>query len=144
MSPLKLQALDQEDLRVLSAQCQDAVLHTTEFAYQPARRRFAFSCSRFDWATPGSPAAAKPFLRRRAVVRFEHVARARFTGFDRAAGDGVLALLAIEFEPAEAPAGVVCLKFAAGAEVRLDVDCIEAELKDLDAAWTTAVKPVHD
>lgn len=143
MPSLKLQALDEQDLTVLSAQCQDAVLHTTDFSYQQALCRFAFVCNRFDWQAAGNGTARDDLVRRRAAVRFERVTRARFTGFDRAAGDGVLALLAIEFEPSETPAGSIRLKFAAGAEVRLDVECIEAELNDLGAAWTTAAKPDH-
>ena len=55
----------------------------------------------------------------------------------------MLALLAIEFEPAETPAGSIRLKFAAGAEVCLEVECIEAEIKDLGATWTTTAKPDH-
>ena len=55
----------------------------------------------------------------------------------------MLALLAITFEAAEDPSGVVMLHFAGGAAVRLDVECIEAELRDLGAAWGTRAKPVH-
>lgn len=143
MPSLKLQALDEEDLKVLSALCQDAVLHTTDFSYQPVHKRFAFVCNRFDWQTATYGRAARDFVRRQTVLRFERVKRARFSGFAGAPGGGALALLAIEFEPAETPAGSIRLIFAAGAEVCLEVECIEAELKDLDAVWTTAAKPDH-
>jgi hypothetical protein len=47
------------------------------------------------------------------------------------------------FEPAEEPSGVLTLLFAGGGAIRLEVECIEAELRDLGAAWRTRLKPEH-
>ena len=33
--------------------------------------------------------------------------------------------------------------YSGGAAVQLDVECIEAELRDLGAAWATRTKPAH-
>ena len=57
--------------------------------------------------------------------------------------DAVLNLLAVEFSETEAPSGVVTLTFSGGAAVRLEVECLEAELADLGPSWTTAACPVH-
>jgi Protein of unknown function (DUF2948) len=55
-----------------------------------------------------------------------------------------LVLLAIRFEPGEdAPEGDITLQFANGAAIRLRVDYIEAELKDLGGVWATKYKPDH-
>jgi hypothetical protein len=62
---------------------------------------------------------------------------------DQAAKDGVLNLLAVEFAETEAPSGVVTLTFSGGAALRLEVECLEAELADLGPTWTTAACPVH-
>ena len=51
MSELKLIALDAEDLSVLSANLQDAVLRIADIAYLPREKRFAAIANRFDWAT---------------------------------------------------------------------------------------------
>ena len=64
-------------------------------------------------------------------------------GIDMRRKDAVLALLAVSFEPAEAPAGSVTLHFADGAAIRLEVECIEAELKDLGPAWQAKSMPRH-
>ena len=64
-------------------------------------------------------------------------------GIDLQQKDAVLALLAITFEPAEVPSGTLTLHFAVVAAVRLQVECVEAELRDLGAAWSTSVKPKH-
>ena len=52
-------------------------------------------------------------------------------------------MLALTFETAEEPSGAITLHFAGGGAVRLEVECIEAELRDLGAAWRARSKPVH-
>src|SRR5690606_12046083 len=47
MGDLKLVALDSEDLKVISAHVQDAVLQVGEMAYRPAEHRFAAIANRF-------------------------------------------------------------------------------------------------
>ena len=55
----------------------------------------------------------------------------------------MLSLLAIQFEAGAMPAGAVTLVFAGGAAIRLEIDCIEAELRDLGAVWAAQSKPEH-
>ena len=142
MADLKLQALDGLDLAVLSALCQDAVVRVEDLAFDRRDRRFVLVCNRFD-GMPVADKGRRGYERRRTGLRFERVTRAQIAGFDVRAAGTVLALLAITFAPGDAPAGQITLQFAAGAAVRLDVDCIEAELKDLGAVWSTALKPDH-
>ncbi len=144
MTDLKLLALDPEDLGILSAHLQDSVLTVEDMAYLPRQQRFAAVLNRFDWHTALAPAKrrARP-LRRRAALRFERVGRARLQGLDLAAKERVLVLLAVTFEAGRTPGGTITLQFAGGAGIRLDVECIEAELRDLGAAWATRSKPDH-
>lgn len=51
MDKLKLIALDAEDLAVVSAHLQDAVLKVADMAYLPREKRFAMLVNRFDWAS---------------------------------------------------------------------------------------------
>ena len=69
---------------------------------------------------------------------------ARTSGIDRGRPNTVLELLAVHFEPTEAPAGQVTLVFAGGGAVQLAVEVIEVRLADLGATWATAAKPSHD
>ena len=55
----------------------------------------------------------------------------------------MLNLLAVQFEETEAPSGVVHLTFSGGGMLRLDVECLEAELADLGPAWTASACPAH-
>ena len=152
MTDLKLIALGPEDLQIVSAHLQDAVLTVADIAYLPREKRFAALLNRFDWAAAQSNPdvsmhdGAKPsFARRRAALRFEQVTAARLKGIDLADKKRVLNLLAIQFEPRGEgdPAGAVSLIFAADAAIRLDVEYIEAEMRDLGAVWATSSRPEH-
>lgn len=150
MTDLKLIAFDSEDLDILSAHLQDAVLKIGEMTYLKREQRFAVLLNRFDWSqapVDGSKArnGRKPYQRRRAALRLERVRGARTQGLDLARKDGVLELLTLRFEPTapENPSGTITLLFAGGGAIRLDVECVEAELRDLGAAWATKFRPVH-
>jgi len=141
MTDLKLIALDSEDLEVVSAHLQDAVIRVPDMGFARSDARFAILMNRFDWSqTAGRRSKG---LRKRAALHFEHVLSAATAGFDPAAPEGVLELLAITFSPGDAPAGTIELSFAGGGTVRLAVECIEARLTDLGAAWAAAAIPAH-
>lgn len=144
-SGLKLIALDSEDLEVVSAHLQDAVLNVAEMAYLKTERRFAAIANRFDWseALSGARGRRKPFTRRRTGLRFEQVLGAQLANIDLSDKKQMLNVLAIRFEPTAAPEGYVIISCAGGAAIRLHVAYLEAELKDLGAAWATRSKPDH-
>jgi hypothetical protein len=138
---LKLAALDEEDLAVLSAHVQDAVLKVADMAYLPKEGRFVVAMNRFTWEQADGKRA---YERRRAALTFDRVRAAKTSRIRRDQGDAVLELLAIEFDPSDRPAGAIALIFAGGAAVKLEVECIEARLADLGAAWATTARPSHD
>jgi hypothetical protein len=142
MENLKLIALDPEDLRVLSCHLQDSALRVADMVYLKDEMRFAAIVSRFDWER-ATQAADGAYQRRRSGVRFERVTAAQVQGIDLKQKDAVLALLAVTFEPAEEPSGTLTLLFAGGGAIRLQVECIEAELRDLGAVWRAHTKPEH-
>jgi hypothetical protein len=142
--PLKLAALDDEDLLVLSAHVQDAVLRAGDLVWSPSRHRFALAMNRFAWETVESGRRHRPYQRRRSAMHFDRVIAVKSVGIDRAAPDRILSLLAVEFTAGDAPAGEIRLLFAGGSEIRLSVECIEAQLADLGAAWQTNARPAHD
>jgi hypothetical protein len=143
MPPLKLIALDAEDLGVVSAHLQDAVLRVGDIGYQPKERRFAAIVNRFDWLHEGVR-RTKGHQRRRTAVRFEHVTSVQRNAIGQGSPDAVLSLMTVEFRETVAPSGVITLIFAGGGAIKLSVECIEAELRDLGAAWSTPNRPDHD
>ena len=146
MPDLKLVALDTEDLNVLSAHLQDAVLRVADMVYLPKERRFAVILNRFDWQKAVAGQSAAGLERRRAGLRFERVMGAKVQGIDLSDKSASLALLAVTFAPsgdAESVAGDVTLTFSGGAAIRLSVECVEAEMKDLGAVWAAKRVPRH-
>lgn len=141
MTTLKLLALDKEDLDVVSSHLQDAVVRVSDMAYLPAQKRFAAIVNRFDWA--GAKTEDGRYRRRRTALRFDRVLRAQHKDLAPEQQDRVLSLLAIQFEAGETPSGKVMLLFSGGGTIQLDVECIEAELRDLGPAWRTRHKPEH-
>ena len=145
MQPLKLAALDRQDLEVLSAHLQDAVLRVSDMTYLPRQKRFAAVLNRFDWAgaLKVDGGKARQLERRRSALRFDRVLGAQFSNIRLSAKSAVLDLLAVNFEETEPPSGFVTFVFAGGGAIRLKVECIEAELKDLGPAWRARARPEH-
>lgn len=142
MDMLKLLALDEDDLRVVSAHVQDAVMKVADIDYMPGEKRLVVAMNRFAWEQ-GEERAGRHNERRRSVLHFERVRSVRSAGIDRDAPETVLALLTIGFAAAEPPGGSIELIFAGGATLRLEVECVEARLADLGAAWDTKSRPMH-
>lgn len=139
---LKLLALDDEDLTVISAHMQDAVFRVGDVDYKPGSKSLTLAANRFDWES--SERESKGFERSRAALCFKQVKSVRSIGVDRKAKDKVLSLLAVLFEKeGEGPDGAIELVLAGGASILLDVDCIEVQLADTGGTWETTLKPRH-
>jgi hypothetical protein len=136
---IRFAVLDDEDLSVMSAHLQDAVLRPANVTYLASTKRFVLVVARLDWRCVAS---GKP-ARREAGFHFEHVRRVRQLGFGRRDPADQLQLLAVSFEPTDAPAGTVLLTFAGGAMIRLEVECLEAEMHDLGPCWPVDHCPRH-
>jgi hypothetical protein len=141
MEPLKLIALDQDDIAVVSAHLQDAVVKVSDILWRPAEKRLVLALNRFDWEACGEVTPC--YQRRRTALRFERVLSFRCRNVRPAAKDAVLNLLAVEFAETDAPAGAITLVFSGGAALRLEVECLECELADLGPTWTAAARPAH-
>jgi len=142
MELLKLVALDADDLEIVSAHVQDAVMQVGQIDYRAGERRLVIEMNRFAWEKAGG-VLRRHNERRRAVLHFEGVRAVRSSGVDRARKQEVLSLLTVGFAEDEAPAGTVELLFAGGAALALDVDYVEARLSDLGPAWEASSRPVH-
>ena len=139
MDLLKLAALDEEDLAVISAHLQDAAVKMEDIAFLPKEKRFAMCVRRFDWE--GEP--GEPPRRRLTGLHFERVEGVRVRNLDPARRDLVLNLLAVMFEPTEGPSGCVTLVFSDDRAVRLEVECIEAQMRDMGPVWEAECRPEH-
>lgn len=139
MSRLKLAAADAEDLEILSARLQDAVAQLKNVTWLPKKRRFAAVVNRLQWEAGGK-------TRVRAGLHFDGVLKVQSQKVKLGAGDAVVSLLALRFEPngGEDPGGVIEIVLAGGGAIRLTVECIDAELADMTGPWAARGKPDHE
>ena len=135
---LKLLARDAEDLSVISAILQDALIPVSEMAYLPEERRFAVVANRFLWErTPTTP-RQRSRERRLSGLSISGVTAVRRRGFSLGERDRILVLLAIRHV-----AGALQLDFAGGASIRLETEEIVCHLDDLSEPWPTRWQPRH-
>lgn len=137
---MQLRAEDAEDLKVLSAAVQDAVCTIGDIQYEKAGRRLTVALNRFRWEAGGETIGERV----RAAIQFGGVLDLKAKKLRRDAPKAVLSLLAISFEPGEAPGGVIQLAFAGGGELRADVECIDAVMADISPPWPARRRPAHD
>ena len=150
MEELKLVALDKDDIEIVSAHVQDALVKVADILWQPREHRFVVVLNHFDWMNAADARAAKnpddaaPDYRRcRTALRFERVNACKCRALDPLDKDAVLNLLAVEFAERDTPAGTVTLTFSGGAAIRLEVECLEAELVDLGEVFSALLCPDH-
>lgn len=137
LKPLRLLAQDPEDLAVISAALQDAILRVGDIAFEQSARQLTLTLNRYRWEQGGGE-------RVRTGLQFAGVQKVQTRRVRRATPEAVLELLALAFTPGEAPGGVVTLSFAGGADLRVQVECVEAVMADVSPPWPTPRKPSHD
>ena len=137
---LKLRAEDAEDLAVISACLQDALVAVRDLAYAPQERSFLFVANRFRWENGLRPAPGEiPYERVLCGITFSEVTAVSYIGFRRTDDGRILSLLAIRPED-----DAVRLEFSGGAAIRLDVTRILCHASDLGDPWPTPWHPRHD
>lgn len=134
VEPLRLLAEDADDLSIMSAALQDAILRPVDIIWEPGARRVTLTLSRFCWECGGT--------RVMAAMQFGDVSAVKSRRLPRGP-ENALELLAIHFEEADAPGGRVLMMFAGGGDLRIDVECLDAVLTDLSERWPARIAPTH-
>ena len=139
VDPLRLLAEDAEDLKVISAALQDAVAKLGDIHWQAGSRQLTIALNRYRWED--GPRAKE---RVRSALQLGGVMSVQARKLRRDAPGAVISLLAVDFEPGDAPGGIVLLRFAGDADLRCEVECIDAILADVSAPWPARRKPEHE
>jgi hypothetical protein len=141
-----LRALSAEDLTVLSALLQDAVVDTGDIAWARRRRRFALLVNRFRWEdAAAAERQGRPFERVRALLSIEGVLAARASGVDPTDRSLIISLLALAFDPGEDGAGRLRLILAGNGEIALEVEALDVTLADVTRPYEAPSRhrPAH-
>jgi len=130
--PLRLRALDGDDLAVISALVQDAVFPASEMIWTRKDRRFAVLVNRFRWEdAEKAQSRQRAFERVQSVLVIEDVQSVQSQGVSRADGDVVLSLMALAFEPGVDGGGKVVLTLAGDGVISVAVEALEVVLRDV-------------
>jgi hypothetical protein len=136
---LRLIAEDAEDLAVISAALQDAVTKIGDITWDAKHRRLTIAFNRFRWESGTGRGE-----RVRAGLQLGGVLGVKARRLRREAKTAVLELLALTFEPGEAPGGVITFAFAGGGDLAATVECVDAALADVSQPWPTRRRPAHE
>lgn len=142
---LKLLATDTEDLAVLSAMLQDALVQVGEMTWQQDQGRFVLVANRFRWeGRPEQDRKGEIRERVHSGLCVGHVQAVRRRGFDPRHPAAILSLLAVRHQPLDGGGHALDLVFSGGAEIRLEVSALSVRLDDIDTPWPTRLQPAHD
>jgi len=131
-APLALLASDGEDLAIISALAQDAVLPVTEIAYDGRHRQLALLLNRFRWEDAElARRDGRPYERVRSVLLISDVRRVLSDGIDRKDRDLVLELLTLTWQAGEDGTGRLLLEFAGDGTLAVEAECLNVELRDV-------------
>jgi len=139
---LRLRAEDADDLAVISACVQDALVSVRDLTFDRSARTFTLVVNRFRWEGRRDPSNNNPtaFERTHAAVTLTGVRSVSYRGFRRNDEDRILALLALRV--GDKP-GTIDLEFSGGAAVRISIDRINVRVTDIGEPWPTAWQPDH-
>ncbi|MDB0061920.1 DUF2948 family protein [Octadecabacter sp.] len=144
--PLRLKALDVEDLAVVSGLVQDAVFPGSEIKWDRTVRRFALLLNRFRWEDADKAETRKrDYERVQSVLVIEDALRVQSQGVDPRDSDMVLSVLAIAFVEGTDGGGFVDLTLAGDGVIRVEVEALEVVLKDVTRPYVapSKAKPTH-
>jgi DUF2948 family protein len=134
---LKLRAEDVEDLAVISAFLQDALVPVSDMVFLPDEQRFVLVANRFMWERP--PLDKKGHCERTLTgIAFDGVTAVRVRGFERSERDRILQVLAVRAVP-----GSIIFEFSGDDAMRLESGQILCHLEDIGEPWPTPWRPRH-
>lgn len=130
--PVNLGAFDADDLRVISALVQDAVLPATEIKWLRRDRKLALLVNRFRWEDlEQAKMQRRPVERVQSLIVISDVNGVASQGINPRDTDLILSILSIEFsEPVQGGAQVM-ITLAGDGAIRADVDALDVTLRDV-------------
>ena len=85
---LRLRACDKEDVQVIAACLQDALIPLREMAFMAEERRFLAAFNRFQWERLADPVDASGLTLCQSVLRIDHVDNETGVNIGRSSGEG--------------------------------------------------------
>ena len=139
---LKLIARTEEDLKVVSAHLQDAIVNVNDIANLKKNKILLLQLNRFMWEDVEKGVFRKN-KRIRTVLKFENVIKVYSKNIYQDKKDKFLDFLTIETNKMTDKNYEMKILFAGGSIVKVISEVIEVTLDDQGDAWVTKNKPKH-
>ena len=139
---LKLIAKTEEDLRVVSAHLQDAIVNVSDVANLKKNKIFLMQLNRFMWEDVEKGVFRKN-KRIRTILKFENVIKAHAKNINQSKGNKFLDFLAIETYQMIDNNYEMKIVFAGDSIIKIIAEAIEVTLDDQGEAWDTKNIPKH-
>ena len=139
---LKLLALNDDDLKVLSAHLQDSVTLVKDIIFLKKSRTFLMMVNRFMWEDV-ERGIFRENKRIRCAVKFENVLEVKSRNISQKKKDKILELLSIDSEVKNNKKELL-ITFAGNNEIILIVEEINILLDDVGLPWKVKHVPKHE
>lgn len=134
--PLKLKAVDEEDLDILSCALQDSIFPVSAISYLQDEGQFRILANRYCWEVEDPENLGH---RVHAGISFSNVKSVRQKGIDFDHPEEILTLLTMSYDK-----DMIHLVFAGGKLIEIKVNDLECYVVDLDAPYQTHSVPDHE
>jgi hypothetical protein len=141
---LRLKAVDADDLAVIAACLQDALIPLSEMVYLPEERRFLAAFTRFRRECLADPNCCDGLTQCQSVLAFNGVESVKHHGLDPRFGGVKLEFLTMFAEPGDDGVMTVVLLFAGDMALQLRMRGISATLCDFGEPWPASAAPRHE
>ena len=139
---LKLIGKKEEDLKIISAYLQDAVVITKDMLFLKKNRIFIMILNRFMWEDAEKGVFRKN-KRIRCAVKFEEVIKVRSKNINQRNDNKPLEHLAIKSSMISGNLSKVNIFFSGGGIITLICEIIEVFMSDLGKPWNVKHFPSH-
>jgi|TARA_B110000881_G_C18131563_1_gene297067 hypothetical protein len=143
VSNLKLLATSNEDLRVVAAHLQDAIVSTQDIANLKQNRIFLVQLNRFMWEDVEKGIFRKN-KRIRTVLKFDNVTSVLSKNINTKRDRKFLDFLTIESNVLLDKSYEIKLIFSGNAVIKIKVEVIDVTLDDQGSPWESKTQPKHD
>ena len=140
---LKLNAISEEDLKIISAHLQDAITQVKDIAFLKKNRILLIQFNRFMWEDVEKGIFRKS-KRVQSVLKFGNILRVYSQNLNQKKNDRFLDFLAIETTLLSDKSYQVKLNFAGDILIKINIEVIECYLEDQGEPWITKNKPNQD
>jgi len=140
---LKLLATSEEDLKVISAHLQDAIVAIQETANLKKNRIFLIQLNRFMWEDVEKGVFRKN-KRIRTILKFDNIISVSSKNINTGDKKNFLDFLTIESNLLPDKSYEIKLVFSGDCVIKIKAEVIDVTLDDQGSSWESKTQPKHD